>query len=253
MKNSFVRRVLVKATAAAAVLISFLLNGNETYASSDTNAFQFKTADGHCEISIDTAAAPELNGWAREKLQPALTEWYPKITALLPSEQFTAPGRLKVIIEPMDGVAYTTGTEVHASARWLKSEIGREAVGSLIHEAVHVVQQYGDGHNPGWLVEGCADYVRWFQYEPESHGADTVWMKKHGKNFSPHYNDSYRITANFLDWVTKQYDKDIVKQLNAAMREGRYQKSLWEKFTGKTVEALGEEWKAEIVAGLADK
>jgi hypothetical protein len=25
---------------------------------------------------------------------------------------------------------------------------------------------------PGWLVEGIPDYIRWFQYEPQSHGAD---------------------------------------------------------------------------------
>ncbi|HSY19736.1 MAG TPA: basic secretory protein-like protein [Candidatus Acidoferrales bacterium] len=227
------------------------MNGQEASASNDTNSFQFKTADGQCEVSIDTAAAPELNGWAREKLEPALTEWYPKITSLLPSEHFTAPDRFNIVIEPMDGVAYTTGTEVHASAGWLKKEISREAVGSLIHEAVHVVQQYGDGkHNPGWLVEGCADYVRWFQYEPESHGADMVWMAHHGKKFSPHYNDSYRITANFLDWVTRKYDRDIVKEVNAAMREGRYDNGLWEKQTGKTIEELGEEWRVEITAGL---
>jgi hypothetical protein len=218
-------------------------------ASANTNHFQFKTADGGCAVSIDTVAAPELNGWAREKLEPALAEWYPKIATELTSQHFTAPDHFKIIIEPMGGVAYTTGTEVHASAGWLNSEIGREAVGSLIHEAVHVVQQYGDhSQNPGWLVEGCADYIRWFQYEPQSHGADMVWMQQRGKKFSPHYNDSYRITANFLDWVTRKYDRDIVKQLNAAMREGSYEKNLWEKFTGKTVEELGEEWKAEIVA-----
>jgi len=219
-------------------------------AAPETNTFRFKTADGQCEISVDTTKAPELNGWAREKLQPALVEWYPKIAAALPSENYTAPDRFKLIIEPMDGVAYTAGTEVHASASWLKGEIGKQAVGSLIHEAVHVVQQYKDGHNPGWLVEGCADQVRWFQYEPESHGADLVWMQKRGKNFSPHYNDSYRITANFLDWVSRKYDKDIVKQLNAAMREGRYDKGMWEKYTGKTVEQLGEEWRGEILREL---
>ncbi|HEV2696162.1 MAG TPA: basic secretory protein-like protein [Verrucomicrobiae bacterium] len=64
----------------------------------------------------------------------------------------------------------------------------------------------------------------------------------------PHYNDSYRITANFLDWVTRKYNRDIVKQLNAAMRAGNYSDDLWEKYTGKPVGKLAEEWKAEIVA-----
>ncbi|HEV2696161.1 MAG TPA: basic secretory protein-like protein [Verrucomicrobiae bacterium] len=185
------QRVVVAAIAVVSLICNFASAAEtETFftnaadASANTNHFQFKTDDGRCAVSIDTVAAPELNGWAREKLEPALAAWYPKITAALANEHFNAPGHFKIIIEPMGGVAYTLGTEVHASAGWLKSEIGREAVGSLIHEAVHVVQQYG-GHseNPGWLVEGCADYIRWFQYEPESHGADMVWLQKRGNFF----------------------------------------------------------------------
>ena len=217
-------------------------------------ALVIKTVDGKNTITIDTKQAPELKDWAEHKLAPALADWYPKIAAQLPSDGYTAPDHFKITIKPMDGVAYTTGTGVFASADWLQKEIGGEAVGSLIHEAVHVVQQYGDGaHNPGWLVEGCADYIRWFKYEPQSHGADIVWMRKHGKNFSPHYNDSYRITANFLDWVTQKYDHDIVAQLNAAMHAGTYDESLWQKYTGKSVSQLGTEWKLELTAQLSQK
>jgi hypothetical protein len=32
--------------------------------------------------------------------------------------------------------------------------------GVLTHEMMHIVQSYPDGQ-PGWLVEGIADYVRW--------------------------------------------------------------------------------------------
>ena len=116
-----------------------------------------------------------------------------------------------------------------------------------------MVQQFHNGHNPGWLVEGSADYIRWFKYEPQSHGADMGWLRQHGKNFSPHYNDSYRITANFLDWVSEKYDKDIVGQMNAAMRDGKYEDDLWQKYTGKTAPELGEEWQKEINAQLSGK
>ncbi len=91
-----------------------------------------------------------------------------------------------------------------ANSAWLEKEIKGEAIGSLVHEAVHVVQQFHSNRNPGWLVEGCADYFRWFKYEPRSHGADIVWMRKHGRKFSPHFNDGYRVTANFLDWVSEK-------------------------------------------------
>jgi DNA invertase Pin-like site-specific DNA recombinase len=78
-----------------------------------------------------------------------------------------------------------------------------------------------------------------------------MWLRKHGKNFSPNYNDSYRITANFLNWVSEKYDKNIVSRMNAAMRENKYHEGLWKKYTGKAAPELGEEWKKEVMAQLA--
>jgi len=78
-----------------------------------------------------------------------------------------------------------------------------------------------------------------------------VWFRKHGKNFSPKYDDSYRITANFLNWASEKYDKDIVGQLNAAMREGKYDEDLWRQFTGRTLQDLGAEWKREVGTQIA--
>jgi predicted alpha-1,2-mannosidase len=215
---------------------------------SSPSPFSIKTADGKCEIVINTAEAPELKDWAENHLAPVLAEWYPKIVALLPSEGFTAPTHFRVTLKPMDGVAYTSGTEVVANSSWLGTELNGEAVGALVHEMVHVVQQF-NGDNPSWLVEGTADYVRWFKYEPQSHGADIVWMRRL-RHFTPRYDASYRISANFLNWVTEKYDKEIVTQLNAAMRADIYDDNLWKKYTGKTPQQLGEEWKQDIEAQL---
>lgn len=180
-----------------------------------------------------------------------LAEWYPKIVALLPSEGYTAPTHFKITLKPMDGVAYTAGTDVTANSVWLKSEIGREAIGSLVHECVHVVQQYGyDSGAPGWLVEGMADYVRWFKYEPQSHGADIAWMR-HLRHFTPRYNASYRVSANFLNWVSEKYDQNLVTKLNAAIRDGTYSQDTWKTITGKSVQDLGAEWKKDIESQLA--
>ncbi len=215
--------------------------------------FQFKTSDGQTEITIDTTAAPDLQDWAQHQLAPVLADWYPKIAALLPSDGYTAPAHFPITIKPMEGVAYTTGTGVFVSDQWIRDQIHGESIGSLVHELVHVVQHFGgqgSRRNPGWLVEGSADYLRWFNYEPQSHGADLVWLK-HLRRFTPKYDGSYRMTANFLNWVSLKYDKNLVMKLNAAMREGRYADSLWQDFTGKTAPELGAEWTAEVEAQLA--
>lgn len=213
--------------------------------------FTVKTADAKCDITFNTAEAPELQAWAHDQLAPVLAEWYPRIVAMLPSLGYTAPDHFSVTLKPMEGVAYTAGNRVVANSVWLKSELGREAIGSLVHEAVHVAQQFGGrgGETPGWIVEGSADYIRWFKYEPQSHGADLTWLRRL-RHFSGHYDDSYRTTANFLNWVAEKYDPKIVTQLNAAMRDGTYDAGRWLQFTGKTAPELGAEWHAEISAQL---
>jgi hypothetical protein len=205
--------------------------------------------DGQYEITFDTSRSPEMRAWVEAKLAPTMIEWYPKIVAYLPSDGFTAPKHLKVVIRPGRGVADTAGTRITAYVPWIRNETNREAAGALVHEMVHAVQQYGGGRrnpgarrNPGWLVEGLADYYRWYHYEPQSHGADI-----RPRNVErAHYNDSYRTTANFLNWVSEKYDKKLVPELNAMMRQGNYQDSFWTDHTGKSAEDLGEEWKSAL-------
>jgi hypothetical protein len=212
--------------------------------------FVVQTADGKCAITIDTSAAPELSDWAEHKLAPVLAQWYPKITALLPSDGFTAPRGYTITVQDMDGVAYTTGTNVFVSERWCNDQMEGQAIGSLVHESVHVVQQYKFGDVPSWLVEGMADYIRWFKYEPQSHGADIAWMRHQRGAFSPSYDGSYRISANFLNWVTEKYDPNIVTEVNAVAREDKYTDDFWKQRTGKSLQELGAEWKSGIDAQL---
>jgi len=211
--------------------------------------YTFKTTDGKCTIRVIYTDAPKLKDWAEQTLAPVLADYYPKIVAMLPSPGYTAPTRFSITLKPMDGVAYTAGRQVVANSDWLENEIGRQAVGSLVHECVHVVQQF-HGNNPGWLVEGSADYIRWFKYEPQSHGADMVWARRE-PHYKPQYDGSYRITANFLNWVSEKYDPKIVSEMNAAMREDRYDESLWSQYTGKSAPELGAEWAKEVEAQLA--
>ena len=206
---------------------------------------------GTYQITIDTTETPDLTQWAHEELAPVVRQWYPKIVKMLPSEGYEAPRKVVITFSArMRGVAATGGTRVQCAAGWMRQNLKGEAKGAIVHELVHVVQQYGrarrGGPNatrtPGWLVEGIADYIRWFLYEPETRGAEIT-----GRNIArARYDASYRVSGNFLNWVTKTYDKEIVAKLNAAAREGRYSEDLWKEHTGHTVQELGAEWKTEL-------
>lgn len=224
--------------------------------------FVVKSTDGSCEITIDTSGAPDLKEWAEQKLAPVLAEWYPKLVAMLPSEGFEAPKEFSVTIRSGSGVAATGRTRVTANSDWLKRELNREAIGALLHEEIHVIQQYGSGRRanpdykrpPGWLVEGIPDYIRWFLYEPQSHGADLLWVQAQS-NPNLNYDRAYRVTANFLDYVAGKYDPDktLITKINAACRRGQYTDDLWKELTGKPLAELNEEWKAAIQQRLDDK
>ncbi|MCP5522408.1 MAG: hypothetical protein H7A46_12765 [Verrucomicrobiales bacterium] len=212
----------------------------------------FDAGDGAYHFTIDATAATDLADWVRTELKPVVQEWYPKLVAMLPSEGFSARTDLTLVFrDNMGGTpASAGGGRINLNSQWFRGELKREARGAVVHEMVHVVQDYGRARRtnrnatrtPGWLVEGIADYIRWFLYEPETRGAEIS-----ARNLSrARYDASYRVTGNFLDWVTRRYDKDLVKQLNALAREGKYTEAAWEEVTGKTLPELGDEWRQDL-------
>ncbi len=200
-------------------------------------------ASAKYQITIDYKDAPELAGWVKNTLQPACDQWYPKIIAMLPSDNFTPPSKVSIVFtNSYRGVAATGGNHVSCSPAWFKRHTDDQ--GAVIHELAHVVQQYhgrrGGNRNPGWLVEGIADYVRWFKYEPRPTGT------RPRNPDSASYTDSYRTTAGFLNYVVNKHDKQLVVKLNAAMRRGEYSPDLWKKSTGKSVDDLWTEYVATL-------
>jgi hypothetical protein len=213
---------------------------------------------GKYRCTIDTTETPDLTEWAHTELVPVVKEWYPKIVEMLPSEGFEAPKVFSITFRKENrAIADTRNTRINCQAEWIRKNLKGEARGAIVHEMVHVVQQYWSpgrrpnaNRNPGWLVEGLCDYIRWYKYEPQTHGADINARRLSRAN----YDGSYRVTGNFLNWVTDHYDKTLVRDLNAAMREGKYTDDIWKKLTGKTADELNTEWKADLsrAVGAAD-
>jgi hypothetical protein len=201
-----------------------------------------KSREKNFEWTLDVSQAPELKEWAETKLKPAVDQWYPVWVDCLASDGFTAPKKFKITIKPMRGVAGTSDTDVEVSEEWIKGQVKKpewnEAIGSVMHELVHIVQQYGGQRNPGWMVEGIADYLRWFHYEPVAHHPKL----SPGRAARARYSDSYQTTAGFLEYVAKNHDHEFVVKMNAAMRQGRYSPDLWKEFTGLTVQDLWSEY-----------
>ena len=136
------------------------------------------------------------------------------------------------------GVAYAHRGAITISSAWLHKK--PEDLDLVTHELMHLVQSYPGGAGPGWLTEGIADYVR-FKYALDNEGAG--WSLT---PFSPSqsYENSYRITARFLLWVSQNYDKNLVEKLDEDLRTKTYTAETWEQYTGKTVDQLWEAYTA---------
>jgi hypothetical protein len=219
----------------------------------------FDAANGAYHFTLDATIAPDLMDWADNELRPVVQEWYPKLVEMLPSEGFHAPTNITLVFrDNMGGTpASAGGSRINLNAGWFRRNLKGEARGSVVHEMVHVVQSYGRARRtnpnatrtPGWLVEGIPDYIRWFLYEPQTKGAEITQ-----RNLArARYDASYRVTGNFLNWVTQSYAKDLVQKLNVAAREGKYTEELWKEITGKSLQALGDEWKQANERRLAAK
>ncbi len=189
------------------------------------------------EFVLDTKDAPEMREWL-EKAAHVCEEQYPMICEELKSEGWKPRNVVTMTLKSdYNGVAATGGSHITGSVKYFKDH--PDDIGAMVHETVHVVQNYRGRNNPGWLVEGVADYIRFFKYEPP----DRIGRLNVNR---ARYNGSYRVTARFLAYVTDKYDKELVRKLNAAMRQGKYQETIWKDLTGKTVQELDEGWREAL-------
>ncbi|RYD36340.1 MAG: hypothetical protein EOP86_06245 [Verrucomicrobiaceae bacterium] len=212
----------------------------------------FQTDDGKYKFVVDSTKSPDLRGWFEQKVVPEVKIWYPKIVDMLAVPGFPSPTSFSLrlqegtIIPGNRGIpAYASGGNIVVSSEFLRSQQKGEAVGCVIHEIVHIAQTSDWGNRsrrrgvPSWVVEGVADYIRWFLFEPESNGA-VIRNPDRAK-----YNASYRVTANFFDWVVRNHVKDLPQRLNATFSTG-YKDELWKEWTGKTVQELEADWKKSL-------
>jgi hypothetical protein len=186
--------------------------------------------------SIDDS--PEMKEWI-DKCIKVCERQYRMLNEELKSDGYKPATVITMTLKKRDrGVAETSGNRITGTTQFFVAH--PDDIGAMVHETTHVVQHYRGRGNPGWLVEGLCDYVRFFKYEPAGK------LGRINPN-TAHYNGSYRVTAAFLNYLVLNYDKDIIQKLNTMMREGKYTEDVWVNLCGKTTQELDEEWRATLV------
>lgn len=206
------------------------------------------------EFKIDATKVPKMEKWAEKNIKRPLEKWAGNVVTLLDGEDAVwTNGVVDIVLETGEGKdvapAWACGGRIFLNMKWAVS-CPQEAPGACVHEYAHLVQDYGprDGRaspyadTPGWLVEGIADWVRWFNYE----GKAGINRANGDARRDPRHDGAYGLTASFLDHVAKKYKRNLLVKLNKACREGKYDESIWEELTGKSIETLDMEWKKKL-------
>lgn len=117
------------------------------------------------------------------------------------------------------------------------SSANPEDMGMIVHELMHVIQ-VGYKECPSWLVEGIADYVRYYWFDPPSR------RPRAGRDAD--CRGSYGITAQFLDWAAHRYQPNLLRALDLGFRTGQSAESIFLNATRKSLDQLNAEWKREL-------
>lgn len=185
-------------------------------------------------VETDTRDLPEAEDWARAA-KSLVETWYPEICSLLSTQDYKPPKRIRLVFKKkISAPAYASGGTITINGEWIAKH--PEDLGMVVHELTHVVQDYPRSKSDtGWLVEGIADYVRWWRYEPETPRSKIDPAKAK-------FTDSYRTTAWFLAWASQKYDRRLVPDLDLALRKAEDPVPVFSKRTGKDVESLWKEF-----------
>ncbi|RZB62058.1 TMV resistance protein N-like [Glycine soja] len=147
--------------------------------------------------------------------------------------------KVSLVVDDMEGIAYTMNNEIHVSARYVNGysggDVKREITGVLFHQVCYVWQWYGNGEAPGGLIGGIADFVRLKANYAASH-----WRKP---GQGQRWDEGYDITAHFLDYCDS-LKSGFVAQLNQLMRTG-YSDQFFVQLLGKPVDQLWRDYKAQ--------
>ena len=254
--NAVVAAIAITTNAVDSASNAVAATTNAVAAAAETNVFC--TSTGKIELMFDASLAPDLMDWTKTEFAPAIKKWTVKLEDIMASDGWTPPESIlftfvnERLSHSPDAPAWATTRKNRVSLRadWFRENLGGESLGATIHELVHIMQGYWNtpGRNktncPKWASEGYADYIRWFLFEPESDGS---WMvRKNPDRY--HYNDSYRVTAHFFDFVERKHP-GTMKKLNAALRDRSFRdNTFWKDATGSTAQELEEAWRADTKA-----
>lgn len=176
---------------------------------------------------------------------------YPQVCALLSEGDTRFPQQFDICIKRRLGSGNAGETRIRKiclDGHWIEQMQQDSAVMDqlLTHEMAHVAQDYyrpiigrwlmWAPDAPAWWQEGIADYVC-FRL-----GQTNGWSCPECSFAYPDYRSGYTCAGAFLLHLEQTYNPNIVRRLNATLRDDKYSDDFFLENTGKTLESLWAEF-----------
>ncbi len=203
--------------------------------------------------AADIGESPAMADFAK-KLVELCGNTAPKIKKKLIRDNFVPPKKISLTFKKKvcfngDQDCYpaaTIGSQILLSEEYFSKNL--DDTGAVVHEIVHVIQSYPN-EAPGWLREGIADYIR-YQLKFTS---KTSFPHCNSPEY-PYFDSGYWCSAAFFGYIAREYDDDVIAQLNQSLRQNNYSDALFVTFKKKSAEQLWAEClKAECRGGAPVK
>jgi hypothetical protein len=219
------------------------------------------TPPAHFEVRVDISQVPNAKPYVKPT-RKLITEWYPKINAILFGKDYPLPlNKVQIIFEPKsyigsgadrtelpahedEDIPQSVG-RIHINFSYLERE-KFPYLATLVHELTHVNEQYPN--SPEWLNEGIADYVRHKYFERD---IEPKLPPIDGYHFNAKQMDQFRkegylvgytIAAQFLFWLEQRKDPGLIVALSSALRDDSYSPGIFRERCGAPLDALWSEF-----------
>lgn len=199
-------------------------------------------------ISVDTIRKGDYqlvfinkNSSFNPAIQKELIDTYFKVFPILVTtfNDKTPHDVLFVTDTAYQGVAEASGNRILFSTNYMNAN--PTDIDIVTHEGMHLVQGYAYGSGPVWLTEGIADFIRY------KYGVDNIGSKWFLPDLRPEDNDikyenSYRITARFFEWINQKIKPGLIIQIDKELRNHTYKQNTWVRLSGKSIDELWNEY-----------
>lgn len=245
--RSYIDTNVTRGTTYSYQIKAVASNGNSSPLSTAISATHPTKTSPNPTVTFDYSAAPAPTVVAKADLEAAIKKtvdtWYPKISDMLAYPDYT-PVVTNMIVEtnPGLGAAGEAGNKIGYNPSWINGspdELQNLTGGTLMHEMVHMINEFDTDNKPAWVQEGIANWIGLGGVPVESD--KLTWPVATPLFDAATLNQGYDPGASFIYYIQTHYKASFPRDISIAVHNKTYTSDFLQKSIGKTEDQIIQE------------